>query len=132
MRRIQSWQHIFLYQKILKYSSAFESRYFSVLWLKWTQTMKLKQNQTLFRGTYWNLTLFFIGYKILKYFTDFYNWNFSISLCNQSEIKLHGTCANLTLFFVIYKVVHYLSDFWNIFLQKKMDDNSSQRKMYFI
>ena len=89
-----------------------------LLWLKWTQTMKLKQNQT-FCGTYSNLTLFFIGRKILTYFNDFYNWNFSISLCNQSEIKLHGTCANLTVFFVIYKVVHCLSDFWNIFLQKK-------------
>ena len=26
-----------------------------------------------------NLTLFFIGRKILKYFNDFYNWHLSIS-----------------------------------------------------
>ena len=31
--------------------------------------MELKQNQTFFRGTYSNLTLFFIGRKILKYIT---------------------------------------------------------------
>ena len=37
-------------------------------------------NQTFFHGTYSNLTLFFIGHKILKYFNDFYNWHFSISL----------------------------------------------------
>ena len=45
-----------------------------------TQTMELEQNQTFFRGTYSNLTLIFIGRKILKYFNDFYNWHFSISL----------------------------------------------------
>ena len=35
-----------------------------------------------FHGTYPNLTSFFIGSKILKYFNDFYNWHLSISLQN--------------------------------------------------
>ena len=34
----------------------------------------------IFQGTYSNLTSFFIGSKILKYFNDNYNWHFSISL----------------------------------------------------
>ena len=29
---------------------------FTVLWLEWTQTMEMKQNQTFFHGTYSNLT----------------------------------------------------------------------------
>ena len=47
---------------------------------KVNQTMEIKQNQTFSQGTYSNLTLFFIGRKILKYFNDFYNWHLSISL----------------------------------------------------
>ena len=33
-----------------------------------------------FYGTHSNLTSFFFGHKILKYFNDFYNWHLSISL----------------------------------------------------
>ena len=29
----------------------------------------------IFHETYPNLTSFFIGHKILKYFNDFYNWH---------------------------------------------------------
>ena len=39
----------------------------------------LKKNQTFFCGTYSNLKLFFIGCKTLKHFSDFYNWDLSIS-----------------------------------------------------
>ena len=35
-------------------------------------------NHTFFHGTYSSLTKFFICYKMLKYFNDFYNWHFSI------------------------------------------------------
>ena len=73
--------------------------------------MEMKQNQTFSHGTYLNLTLFFIGRKILKYLNDFYHWPFSISwqkvsTSNLSEIKSH---ANPSVFFLIYKVVHYLN-----------------------
>ena len=54
----------------------YQNQNFSSLWLKWTETMGMKQNQTFFHGTYSNLTLFFIGRKMLKYFNDFYNWHF--------------------------------------------------------
>ena len=42
--------------------------------------MEIEQNQTFLHGTYSNLTLFFIGCKILKYFSDFYNWHFSLQI----------------------------------------------------
>ena len=42
--------------------------------------MEMKQNQTFVHGTYSNLTSFFIGCKVLKYFNDFYDWHFSFSL----------------------------------------------------
>ena len=34
----------------------FQNQSSSVLWLKWTQTMEMKQNQTYFNATYLNLT----------------------------------------------------------------------------
>ena len=34
----------------------------------------------IFRGTYSNLTSFFIRHKILKNFNDFYDWHLSILL----------------------------------------------------
>ena len=33
--------------------------------------MEMKQNQQFFHGTHSNLTSFFIGHKIIKYFNDF-------------------------------------------------------------
>ena len=36
----------FFYGKILKYFNDFQNQKFSVLWLKWSQTMEMKQNQT--------------------------------------------------------------------------------------
>ena len=59
------------YQKMLKYFNDLQNRNFLVLWLKWTQTMAMKQNQTVFHGTYSNLTLYILYEKILKYFNDF-------------------------------------------------------------
>ena len=69
----------FFYQNLLKYFNEYQNQNFSILWLKWTQAMEMKQNHTFFQGTYSNLTLFSLVVKILKYFNDFYNWHFSIS-----------------------------------------------------
>ena len=52
--------------------------------------MELKQNQTFFQGTYSNLTLFFIGHKMLKYFNDFYNWHVSVPFQKQVKQSQHG------------------------------------------
>ena len=100
MGHIQIWHHIFFYQKILKYFNDFQNRNFSVLWLKWTKTMNIKQNQTFFLGIYLNPTSFFIGCKILKYLNDFYNWHFSILLqkwAQTSAIKSHETWKHVQI-----------------------------------
>ena len=49
------------------------------------QTTEMEQDQTFLHGTYSNLTSFFIGHNILKYFNDFYDWHLSIS----SQKKKH-------------------------------------------
>ena len=54
------WQCIFFYQNILKSFNDFQNQNFSILWLEWTYTMKMKQNQTYLHGTYPNLTPVFI------------------------------------------------------------------------
>ena len=46
----------------------------------------MKQNQTFFHGTYSNLTSFFIGWKILKYFNDLHNWH-HLNHCKRAEIS---------------------------------------------
>ena len=46
----QIWHHFF-YQKKVKYFNDLQNWNFSVLWLKWTQTMEMKQNQTFFHGS---------------------------------------------------------------------------------
>ena len=50
---------------------------------------KKKKNQTLFYGTYPNLTSFFIDCKILKYFNDFNNWHLSVSSPKVSKVKMN-------------------------------------------
>ena len=51
---------------------------FSVLWLKWTQTLKMKQIHTFFDGNIEIWRHIFFDQKILKYFNDFKNRNFSV------------------------------------------------------
>ena len=63
MGKIQAW-----HQKIFKHFNDFQNWTLSVLWLQSTQTVAMKQNETFFHETYSNLTLFFIGHKILKLF----------------------------------------------------------------
>ena len=87
---IQAWS-TFFDQKMLKYFSDFHNWNFSVLWLKWTQTMEMIQSM---RHTQIWHHIFLIknfrniqiwhhlssGPKMLNYFNDFYNWHFSILL----------------------------------------------------
>ena len=108
-----------------------QSQTFPVLWLNWTQTMEVKQNQTFFFGANSNLISFFIGCKILKCFNDFYKWHFSISLfiakvskTKQNKIKENVTCANLKAFFPTWKFL--------IRFILKMNDNCSGEKMVMI
>ena len=95
MRYIQIWRHIYMTSD-WKYFNSFQNWHFSVLWLKWTQTMGMKQNQTFFHWKYSNRTSFITGRKILKYFNDLH---LSISLQKWVETSYrpansNGTCAN--------------------------------------
>ena len=53
----------FLYQNILKYFNEFQNRNFSILWLNWTQTVEIKQNQTFFQWIYSNLIFLLLVVK---------------------------------------------------------------------
>ena len=66
---IQMWHHFF--DQLLKYFHDFQDQNFSVLWLRWTQTMETKQNQTLFHGKYSNMTSCLFYQRTLKYFNVF-------------------------------------------------------------
>ena len=72
---------------MLKYFNDFLNQNFPVLWLKWIQTMEIKQNQTLFHRTYSNLTSFFTDGKLLKYFSDFHNWHLSVPSQKWAQSK---------------------------------------------
>ena len=52
----QIWHYFFIKKYERKYFNDLQNQNFSVLWLKWTQTMEIKQNQTFFHGTYSNPT----------------------------------------------------------------------------
>ena len=58
----------FFYQKTLKYFNDLQNQNFSVLWLKWTQTMEMKKNQIFFHGTYSNLAPHLFLSKNIKLF----------------------------------------------------------------
>ena len=60
----------FLSKNVKIFKSLSKSKFLSFM-TKVNQTMDVKQNQIYFHGTYSNLTLFFIGHKILKYSNDF-------------------------------------------------------------
>ena len=109
---------IIFYQKILKYFNDLQNQNFSVLSLMimimiiYCQIMAIKQKKTFFS---WDIfksdSISFFYQKILKYFNDFQNRNFSV-LClklfqtmkmKQNHTFLHGTYSNLTTFFFLSK-----------------------------
>ena len=112
----QIW-HNFFDQKILKYFNNFQIRSFSVLRLKWTQTMELTQNQTFFHVTYSDLTPY-LYQKLLKYFSYFHNWNFSVLWLKwtqtmemkQNQTFSHETCKSNIIFHWLQntKIFHWL------------------------
>ena len=69
---------VFFYQKILKYFNDFSNWSFSVLWLKTTQAMEMKQNQTFFPWDIFKSQIIFHWSQKIKYFNGFYNWHLSI------------------------------------------------------
>ena len=119
-RHIQIWHH-FLDKKILKYFSGFEIRNFSVSWLKWTQTMEMKQN-LIFSMTHiqiWRHVFFY--QKISNYFNDFQNRDFPVLWLKWTqtlEIKQNQTLSMKHIqirhqFFISRKLLKYFNDFYS-------------------
>ena len=116
---IQNQTYIFLLKYIKVFQWLSKSEFVSFM-TKMNPNNGNKTKSDIFPWDIFKSGIVFIGCKILKYFKDFYNWHFSISLqkwAQSSKVKLHGTCANLTVFF-IYKAVLFLNDLWNLFLDK--------------
>ena len=112
MAHIQIWLHIFFfYRNILKYFNDFQYLNFSVLLLKLTQTIKMKENQTFFHVTYSNLTTYLFSSKNIKVFEWLLNrtfwvlwlkWTQTMEM-KQSQTFFHRTFLNLTLFSLVVK-----------------------------
>ena len=101
----------FFYRNILKYFNDFQLLNFSVLLLKLTQTIKMKENQTFFHVTYSNLTTYLFSSKNIKVFEWLLNrtfwvlwlkWTQTMEM-KQSQTFFHSTFLNLTLFSLVVK-----------------------------
>ena len=97
----------FFYQKILKYFNDFQNRNSSNLWLKWTQTMEMKENQTFFKGTYSNLALFSLVVKCYNISMTFMIYTFQ-SHCKSehNQVKWNKITRDMgksdRIFFIIF------------------------------
>ena len=128
MGNIQICQNIFFYQNTLKYFNDFQNRHFSVLWLKWTQTMEKKQNQTFFHGTYSNLTLFLSKHiKVFQWLSKltFLNFMTKMNPNNGNETKSDIFPRDIfksDIVFIGRKILKYFNEFYywhfSISLQK--------------
>ena len=107
-----------------------------VLWLKWTQTMEMKQNHIFFHGTYSNMTPYNCLSKILNYSNDFQNRNFSVlwlkwtqtMQMKQNQTFFHGTYSNLTLYLFLsknIKVFRWLSKSKSFSFMIKVNPNNA-------
>ena len=122
MRQTQIWHQIFLYQKNVKtFQWLSKSKFLSFM----TKVNPNNGNETksdIFPRDIFKSDIIFIGHKILKYFNDFNNWQFSISFqkwTQSSKVKQnHKGHVQIWQHFFIYKVVHSLNDFWNLFFDK--------------
>ena len=84
--------HHFFNQNILKYFNDVQNQNFSFCWLKWSQAMEMKQNQTFFRGAYSNLTVSFLS-KNIKVFqwlsvSKYVSFMTTVNANNGNEAKL--------------------------------------------
>ena len=106
--------------KHIKSFNGFQNENFSVLYLKWTQTMEMKQNHIV----PWDIFKFDIMYffiKTLKYFNDFQNWNFSVlwlkwnqtEEMKQNQTFFHWTYLNQTHISFYQNILKYFTDFQN-------------------
>ena len=96
---------------IKKCFNDFQNRNFSVLWLKWTQTMEMKQNQTFFHGTCSHLTPYLSLSKIIDIFqyhskSKFLSFMTKVDPNNRSKIR-HFSVGH------IKRTLKYFNGFYN-------------------
>ena len=113
MGHIQIWHHVFFYQKLLKSFNDFQNQNLSLLWLKWNQTMEIKQNQTFFHGTYSNLTPYLSLPKNIVVFqwllkSKFLSFKTKVNRKNRNGTTwdiFHGTYSSLTPYLSLSKII---------------------------
>ena len=100
----------FFNQKMLKYFNDCQNRNFSVLWLKWTQTMKMKQNQALFHGIYSKFDDIHFLIKNIKVFNILSKLKF-VSFTNKLNKSIRNEAKSDILLCDIFKsdVIYLLS-----------------------
>ena len=123
---------IFFDQKILiKYFNDFDNKNFSVLWLKWTQTMKIKKKSDLFPWDIFKSDIIFHWTQSTKMFQwlKFFN-------CEHKQVKWNKIKGDICKSDSIVPYVQSRTLFkWLYFLimfNSKMNNNSSRRKMFSI
>ena len=121
MGDIQMW-HLF-YRNILKYLNDFHNQNFSILWLKWTQTMEMKQSQTFFYGRYSNVTTFLSKHiKVFKWLSQSKFFNFMAKVNSNNGNKTKSDLFKSKSIFIGRKMLKYFHDFYywhfSISLQK--------------
>ena len=87
----------FLIKKQLKYFNEFQNLNFSILWVKWAQTMEMKQYQTFYHETCSYLTSYTFLSKNIKVFqwlwkSKFLSFMTKVNSSNRNETKsfFHG------------------------------------------
>ena len=132
----QIW-HYFFYQNILKSFNDFQNQHFSILWLKWAQTMEMKQNEIFFHEIYSNLSSYIYIYMTSdwKSFNGFQNWHFSVLWLKwtqtvgmkQNQTFFHWTYSNQIFFITGWKILKYFNDLdLSISLQKWVETSYQQ------
>ena len=106
---IFKYNHISFYRKNIKVFQLLARPNFSVLWLKETHAMEMKQNETFFNGLYSKSdTISFFYQKKVKVFewlskSKFISfmtiWSQTMEM-RQNRIFFHGTYSNLISFFI--------------------------------
>ena len=120
MRNIQIWHLFFFSKHITVFQWLSKSTFLSFL-------TKVKPNNgyatklDIFPRDIFKSDIIFIGHKILKYFNDFYNWHFSISLqkwAKSSKVNkiMPYMCKYGSIFLFI--VVRCINDFEIYFLER--------------
>ena len=103
-------------KKTLIEKKSFSKSDFSVLSLKCTQRMKMKQNQTFSHGTYSHLTSNLTSGILMTFrikVSQFYDYSEA-----RQWTYFHGAFSSLTSFFIAHKILKYFSGFysWHLFI----------------